>query len=64
MTEPVPTVVTVIYGKEPVVKDAHLEVLPREGETLRIGEWRYKLQEVEDTLSTNPIVHPSRIFIR
>ena len=64
MTESVPAVVTVICGKEPLVKDAHLEVLPREGELLMIGKVRYKVQRVEHFFSTNPTVHTVRIFIR
>jgi hypothetical protein len=60
----VPTFVSVIWGKNAVLKDVQLHVLPRVGEFVRVDKWRYKVLKIEHSLSTNPDCHTVKIFIR
>jgi hypothetical protein len=61
------TLVTIIRGKEALVKDAQLEIVPRVGDKLKLKSWRHKelvILRVEHTLSENLQVHTIRIFVR
>lgn len=58
------TLITVVRGKDVLLKDASLQIVPRGGESLKIGEWRCKVLKVEHTFSTNPDAHSIHIFAR
>jgi hypothetical protein len=60
----VKTIVTVIRGKDSLLKDLSLEILPRAGETLHIRDWHCKVLKVEHELSADPEVHSIKIFVR
>jgi hypothetical protein len=67
MEPKVRTSVTVIRGKEALAKDAHLQILPRIGDTLKLEGWPHKwltVLRVEHVLSANLQLHTIRIFVR
>jgi hypothetical protein len=58
------TTVTIVRGKQVLFETSQVHLLPRMGDTLRIGTWRCKVLRLEHTLSTKPQVHAIRIFVR
>jgi hypothetical protein len=58
------TVVTIVRGKDVLLDDAPLQVVPRAGESLNIRDWRCKVLKVEHNISENPDVHSVRVFVR
>jgi hypothetical protein len=58
------TVMTVICGKDAILEDVPVVVLPRVGETLRIRDWHCKVLKIEHSLSPIPEVHTIKIFVR
>jgi len=57
------TVVDVIRGKDVLLKNVSLDLLPRVGETLKIRNRSCDVIRIEHLLS-DPHVHAIRIFVR
>jgi hypothetical protein len=58
------TVVTIVRGNNILLKEAPMQIVPREGENLRMNHLRYKVVKVEHTISNNPDVHSVHVFVR
>jgi hypothetical protein len=61
------TKVTIIRGKDTLLRDTPLEIMPRVGELVHLNEWgktHYKVLKIEHEFSNDPPVHKIQIFVR